>query len=138
MVYLFILLFYVIELFHLRVTFSFSFFLAALRKYKLPMSRIIPFPKRNDPTNATDFPPGSQVLAVYPGTTALYKATVVNGHRKVTILSTSFYLNRSYFSFPLNSNFLKIITLPFEYVYEFGVNLTTSRAFACCGLLSIA
>uniref|UniRef100_A0A2N9I9E8 SGF29 C-terminal domain-containing protein n=1 Tax=Fagus sylvatica TaxID=28930 RepID=A0A2N9I9E8_FAGSY len=52
------------------------------RKYKLPMSRIIPFPKRNDPTNATDFPPGSQVLAVYPGTTALYKATVVNGHRK--------------------------------------------------------
>ncbi|GMY13249.1 SAGA-associated factor 29 homolog A-like isoform X1 [Fagus crenata] len=52
------------------------------RKYKLPMSRIIPFPKRNDPTNATYFPPGSQVLAVYPGTTALYKATVVNGHRK--------------------------------------------------------
>lgn len=52
------------------------------RKYKLPFSSIIPFPKKNDPSSATDFPPRSQVLAVYPGTTALYKATVVNGHRK--------------------------------------------------------
>jgi len=52
------------------------------RKYKLPVSSIIPFPKRNEPSSATDFPPRSQVLAVYPGTTALYKATVVNGHRK--------------------------------------------------------
>ncbi|XP_008804219.2 SAGA-associated factor 29 homolog A-like [Phoenix dactylifera] len=51
------------------------------RKYKLPMSRIIPFPKKNDPSSALDFLPGRQVLAVYPGTTALYKATVVN-HRK--------------------------------------------------------
>lgn len=47
------------------------------------MSSIIPFPKRNDPSSALDFPPGRHVLAVYPGTTALYKATVVNGHRKV-------------------------------------------------------
>ncbi|KAF7819507.1 SAGA-associated factor 29-like protein A-like isoform X1 [Senna tora] len=52
------------------------------RQYKLPMSNIIPFPKRNDPSNAPDFPHGTEVLAVYPGTTALYKATVVNGHRK--------------------------------------------------------
>lgn len=52
------------------------------RRYKLPMSNIIPFPKRNDASNATDFPHGTHVLAVYPGTTALYKATVVNGHRK--------------------------------------------------------
>ncbi|XP_042496083.1 SAGA-associated factor 29 homolog A-like [Macadamia integrifolia] len=52
------------------------------RKYKLPMSRIIPFPKRNDPPSAPDFPTGRHVLAVYPGTTALYKATVVNTHRK--------------------------------------------------------
>ncbi|KAJ4972642.1 hypothetical protein NE237_005816 [Protea cynaroides] len=52
------------------------------RKYKLPMSRIIPFPKRNDPSSALDFPTGRHVLAVYPGTTALYKATVVNTHRK--------------------------------------------------------
>ncbi|KAI4350618.1 hypothetical protein L6164_005061 [Bauhinia variegata] len=52
------------------------------RKYKLPMSHIIPFPKRNDPSSAPDFPTGRHVLAVYPGTTALYKATVVNGHRK--------------------------------------------------------
>ncbi|XP_050135503.1 SAGA-associated factor 29 homolog A-like isoform X2 [Malus sylvestris] len=52
------------------------------RKYKLPMSAIIPFPKRNDPSSAIDFPTGRPVLAVYPGTTALYKATVVNGHRK--------------------------------------------------------
>ncbi|PON33188.1 SGF29 tudor-like domain containing protein [Trema orientale] len=52
------------------------------RKYKVPLSAIIPFPKRNDPSSAPDFPPGRHVLAVYPGTTALYKATVVNGHRK--------------------------------------------------------
>lgn len=86
MVYLFILLFYVIELFSSETDFLFSFFLASLRKYKLPMSRIIPFPKKNDLSNVQDFPSGSQVLAVYPGTTALYKATVVNVHRKVTIL----------------------------------------------------
>ncbi|XP_043726085.1 SAGA-associated factor 29 homolog A-like [Telopea speciosissima] len=52
------------------------------RKYKLHMSRIIPFPKRIDPSSAPDFPTGRHVLAVYPGTTALYKATVVNAHRK--------------------------------------------------------
>ncbi|XP_028778622.1 SAGA-associated factor 29 homolog A-like isoform X2 [Neltuma alba] len=52
------------------------------RKYRLPVANIIPFPKRNDPAGAPDFPHGRQVLAVYPGTTALYKATVVNGHRK--------------------------------------------------------
>ncbi|XLS98841.1 hypothetical protein HN51_041576 [Arachis hypogaea] len=52
------------------------------RQYKLPMGNIIPFPKSNDPSGASDFPPGSHVLAVYPGTTALYKATVVHGHRK--------------------------------------------------------
>ncbi|CAD5179649.1 SAGA-associated factor 29 homolog A-like [Musa acuminata AAA Group] len=55
---------------------------SAQRKYKLPMSHIIPFPKKNDPSSAPDFPPGRHVLAVYPGTTALYKATVVNSHRK--------------------------------------------------------
>ncbi|PQQ13221.1 uncharacterized protein Pyn_03328 [Prunus yedoensis var. nudiflora] len=52
------------------------------RKYKLPMTAIIPFPKRTDLSSAQDFPTGRHVLAVYPGTTALYKATVVNGHRK--------------------------------------------------------
>lgn len=52
------------------------------RTYKLPMSRIIPFPKRTEPSSAPDYPTGKHVLAVYPGTTALYKATVVNPHRK--------------------------------------------------------
>ncbi|XP_021593638.1 SAGA-associated factor 29 homolog A isoform X2 [Manihot esculenta] len=52
------------------------------RKYKLPMSCIIPFPKKNDPSSVPDFPPGRHVLAVYPGTTALYKATVVSPPRK--------------------------------------------------------
>lgn len=56
------------------------------------MSAIIPFPKRNDPSGAQDFPTGRHVLAVYPGTTALYKATVVNGHRKVTSPSTCLLL----------------------------------------------
>lgn len=55
---------------------------AGQRKYNLPMSHIIPFPKKSDPSSALDFPPGKHVLAVYPGTTALYKATVVSGHRK--------------------------------------------------------
>lgn len=57
------------------------------RKYKLPASHIIPFPKRNDPTTALDFPLGRAVLAVYPGTTALYKATVVNPNRKVIYMN---------------------------------------------------
>ncbi|KAI3776904.1 hypothetical protein L1987_46694 [Smallanthus sonchifolius] len=57
---------------------------AGQRKYKLPMSHIIPFPKRNDPSTAQDFPPGKHVLAVYPGTTALYKATVVNARKRKT------------------------------------------------------
>ncbi|XP_048547808.1 uncharacterized protein LOC125527318 [Triticum urartu] len=52
------------------------------RKYKLPMSYIIPFPKKGDPSSAQDFGQGRQVLAVYPGTTALYRATVAS-QRKV-------------------------------------------------------
>ncbi|KAK2661638.1 hypothetical protein Ddye_000212 [Dipteronia dyeriana] len=52
------------------------------RKYKLPMSCIIPFPKQNDVSSVPEFPPGRHVLAVYPGTTALYKATVVSTPRK--------------------------------------------------------
>lgn len=54
------------------------------RKYKLPMSHIIPFPKRNDPSSAQDFLPGKHVLAVYPSTTALYKATVVQARKRKT------------------------------------------------------
>ncbi|CAH9115379.1 unnamed protein product [Cuscuta europaea] len=53
-------------------------------KYKLPWSHIIPFPKRNEPCSTPDFPPGRQVLAVYPGTTALYKATVLQSRKKKT------------------------------------------------------
>ncbi|KAF8659617.1 hypothetical protein HU200_058371 [Digitaria exilis] len=52
------------------------------KKYKLPASCIIPFPKKGDPSSAPDFGQGRQVLAVYPGTTALYRATVAS-HRKV-------------------------------------------------------
>ncbi|KAJ8750289.1 hypothetical protein K2173_014204 [Erythroxylum novogranatense] len=52
------------------------------RKYKLPMSCIIPFPKRNDPSSLPEFSLGKHVLAVYPGTTALYKATVVGPPRR--------------------------------------------------------
>ncbi|XVF57958.1 hypothetical protein PTKIN_Ptkin07bG0024100 [Pterospermum kingtungense] len=53
------------------------------KKYKLPVSCIIPFPKRNDPPSTQEFPAGRHVLAVYPGTTALYKATVISTPRKV-------------------------------------------------------
>eukprot|EP00246_Nothoceros_aenigmaticus_P001800 TRINITY_DN12445_c0_g1_i1.p1 TRINITY_DN12445_c0_g1~~TRINITY_DN12445_c0_g1_i1.p1 ORF type:complete len:287 (-),score=53.21 TRINITY_DN12445_c0_g1_i1:13-873(-) len=52
------------------------------RKYKLPASCVIPFPKRTDPSSAPDFPVSSQVLAVYPGATALYRAVVVSPARK--------------------------------------------------------
>ncbi|KAK9053978.1 hypothetical protein SSX86_025053 [Deinandra increscens subsp. villosa] len=65
---------------------------AGQRKYKLPMSHIIPFPKRNDPSTAQDFPSGKHVLAVYPGTTALYKATVVNTRKPVGRKLTSNYV----------------------------------------------
>lgn len=54
------------------------------RKYKLPASHIIPFPKQNDPSTAQDFLPGKHVLAVYPTTTALYKATVVHPRKRKT------------------------------------------------------
>ncbi|KAL3682514.1 hypothetical protein R1sor_000536 [Riccia sorocarpa] len=52
------------------------------RVYKLPHTCIIPFPKRSDASSVTDFPPGSHVLALYPGTTALYRASVVGPSRK--------------------------------------------------------
>ena len=66
------------------------------------MGNIIPFPKSNDPSGVPDFPSGAHVLAVYPGTTALYKATVVHGPRKVMILS--FPGQRDYcLVFPLTS-----------------------------------
>nr|VDC91890.1 unnamed protein product [Brassica rapa] len=52
------------------------------RTYKLPMSCVLQFPKRNDPSTTQEFLPGKHVLAVYPGTTALYKATVVSTPRK--------------------------------------------------------
>ncbi|KAK3012806.1 hypothetical protein RJ639_010398 [Escallonia herrerae] len=65
------------------------------RKYKLPMPHIIPFPKRTDPTGAQDFPPGRHVLAVYPGTTALYKATVVTARKSnAFLLKDGFWLDR--------------------------------------------
>ncbi|WZZ36330.1 hypothetical protein YC2023_019731 [Brassica napus] len=52
------------------------------RTYKLPMSCILPFPKRTDLSNTQEFLPRKQVLAVYPGTTALYKAVVISTPRK--------------------------------------------------------
>lgn len=59
------------------------------------MSRIIPFPKRGDISNIPDYPSGKHVLAVYPGTTALYKATVVpNPHRKVGTCISLFFVIR--------------------------------------------
>lgn len=54
----------------------------AQRNYKLPLSHIIPFPKRSDLPNVPDFPPGRHVLAVYPETSALYKATVVQARKR--------------------------------------------------------
>lgn len=53
------------------------------------MSHIIPFPKQNDPSTSQEFPPGKHVLAVYPKTTALYRATVVHAP-KVTISQSTY------------------------------------------------
>lgn len=55
------------------------------------MSHIIPFPKRTDLTNAQEFPPGKHVLAVYPGTTALYKATVVQTRK---VYNTNYFVHK--------------------------------------------
>lgn len=85
------------------------------RKYKLPLSRIIPFPKKSDPSSAPDFPPGKNVLAVYPGTTALYKATVVNTHRKrkADDYSLEFDDDEEDGSLPQrNVPFYRVVTLP--------------------------
>ncbi|EOA24645.1 hypothetical protein CARUB_v10017914mg [Capsella rubella] len=60
------------------------------RTYKLSMSCILPFPKRNDPSTTQEFIPGKHVLAVYPGTTALYKATVISTPRKVSFFPAPF------------------------------------------------
>ncbi|GJV29168.1 SGF29 tudor-like domain-containing protein [Tanacetum coccineum] len=87
---------------------------AGQRKYKLPMSHIIPFPKRNDPSTAQDFQPGKHVLAVYPGTTALYKATVVNTRkRKTDDYLLEFDDDEEDGSLPQrNVPFHKVVTLP--------------------------
>lgn len=87
---------------------------AGQRKYKLPMSHIIPFPKRNDPSAAQDFQPGKHVLAVYPGTTALYKATVVNTRkRKTDDYLLEFDDDEEDGSLPQrNVPFHKVVTLP--------------------------
>ncbi|KAI0501584.1 hypothetical protein KFK09_016529 [Dendrobium nobile] len=85
------------------------------KKYKLPLSRIIPFPKKGDPSSAQDFPPGKHVLAVYPGTTALYKATVVNTHRKrkADDYSLEFDDDEEDGSLPQRSvPFYRVVTLP--------------------------
>ncbi|KAG8366911.1 hypothetical protein BUALT_Bualt16G0017100 [Buddleja alternifolia] len=54
------------------------------RKFKVPMSHIIPLPKRTDHSTAHDFTTGKHVLAVYPETTTLYKATVAQPHKRKT------------------------------------------------------
>lgn len=107
-----------------------SLFFDICRKYKLPVSRIIPFPKRNDPSSIPDFPQGRNVLAVYPGTTALYKATVVN-QRKVR---SSLYFP-CWFSSPVHFYHLKwhessLIHYPQKYDSSIslkGWNMTTTQ-----------
>eukprot|EP00271_Cylindrocystis_brebissonii_P002570 TRINITY_DN13293_c1_g1_i1.p1 TRINITY_DN13293_c1_g1~~TRINITY_DN13293_c1_g1_i1.p1 ORF type:complete len:305 (-),score=63.10 TRINITY_DN13293_c1_g1_i1:1528-2442(-) len=51
------------------------------RKYSLPPSSIIPLPKPMDAA-LPDFAAGTLVLAVYPGTTALYRASVLAGRKR--------------------------------------------------------
>lgn len=61
------------------------------------MSCIIPFPKQNDLSSVPEFLPGENVLAVYPGTTALHKAVVVSTPVEVT------YFHLSSLSCPLGN-----------------------------------
>ncbi|GAQ86412.1 hypothetical protein KFL_002870160 [Klebsormidium nitens] len=54
------------------------------RRYVLPAACIIALPKptQSEANRAPEYPPGSMVLAVYPGTTALYRARVAGSPRK--------------------------------------------------------
>lgn len=81
------------------------------RTYKLPMLCILPFPKRNDPSNTQEFPPGKHVLAVYPGTTALYKATVVSTPRKVSFFVTTICIYLYNLSFCLKTTNLELLNM---------------------------
>ncbi|XP_051115361.1 SAGA-associated factor 29 homolog A-like [Andrographis paniculata] len=56
------------------------------RIYKLPKSDIIPLPKSTDFPNIHNFPPECRVLAVYPETTALYKATMIRIHKQKRVV----------------------------------------------------
>uniref|UniRef100_A0A0D9XYP6 SGF29 C-terminal domain-containing protein n=1 Tax=Leersia perrieri TaxID=77586 RepID=A0A0D9XYP6_9ORYZ len=70
---------------------------SAQKKYKLPMSDIIPFPKRGDPSSAPDFAQGRQVLAVYPGTTALYRATVASNRKRMGLYHKDLFRSIEWF-----------------------------------------
>ncbi|XP_047157604.1 SAGA-associated factor 29 homolog B-like isoform X2 [Vigna umbellata] len=90
------------------------------RQYKLPMGNIIAFPKSNDPSSAQDFPPGKHVLAVYPGTTALYKATVVQGPRRFNFCDSDFILTNLFPMFwVILQHFVTVQRKTEDYVLEF-------------------
>lgn len=101
---------------------------ATFRKYKLPMTHIIPFPKRNEPSSVPDFPPGRHVLAVYPGTTALYKATVVSTPRKVNIPPIHFdaFIPKVQLLYLAYGFYSSVVLLLFEYIFGGAdIKLTT-------------
>ncbi|GAA0160638.1 hypothetical protein LIER_17148 [Lithospermum erythrorhizon] len=92
---------------------------AGQRKYRLPASHIIPFPKRNDLSSIQDFPPGKHVLALYPKTSALYKATVVQARKLTLPLTPRIFLVLPKYWRTMIVCIIKLHFVVFSYVLEF-------------------
>ncbi|RUO96512.1 SGF29 tudor-like domain-containing protein [Jimgerdemannia flammicorona] len=56
------------------------------QKYMVPIKSVIPIPNESEVRLLPEIPPNQDVLALYPGTTCFYKATVVVSPSKVGCL----------------------------------------------------
>lgn len=56
---------------------------SCLRRYFIPPRNVIPVPDGHESQNLPEVPAGQDVLALYPGTTCFYKATVILPPNKV-------------------------------------------------------
>lgn len=115
-----------------KLTFSYQNF----RKYKLPASCIIPFPKWNDPSSTQEFPSGRNVLAVYPGTTALYKATVISTPRKVRILAITVINNHISIRITCSTSYSSVNLLKYHLYFLIYIELTTKLLVRIFGVQS--
>lgn len=68
--------------------FIFISLIAFLRKHKVDRYCVVQFPKQNDLSSLPEFLLGTYVLAVYPGTAAIYEETVITTPDRDNIFST--------------------------------------------------